>query len=212
MLKAATKTVAKTIQDNPDFSIFTQALIETKFYDSLNIVNNSDSTRRFLTVIAESNKALADSGITSYAQLKAKYSKTGNPANANDSLHMYVAYHIFTEARYLADIVSSVSIPTLEPLEVVTPSLQGETVLLNDIVFNNIHEPGIPLDRAKSDVSANNGVVHTATAHFAVKLRVPVRIDFDVAEQTELMNMPNVYRQARADIISPPSIICCLSR
>ena len=195
VLKAATKTVAKTIQDNPDFSIFTQALIETGYYDSLNVVNNPDTTRRFLTVIAESNKALADSGITSYAQLKAKYSKTGNPKNVNDSLHMYVAYHIFTEARYLADIVSTVSIPTLEPLEVVTPSLQGETVLLNDIVFNSIHEPGIPLDRAKSDVSANNGVVHTATAHFAVKLRVPVRIDFDVAEQRELMNMPNVYRQ-----------------
>lgn len=196
VLRAATKTAAQTVEGNPDFSIFTQALKETGYFDSLNIVNNPDTTRRFLTVIAETNQALADSGITSYAALKAKYSKTGNPQNANDSLHMYVAYHIFTEARYLADIVSTVSVPTLQPLEVVTPSLSGETVLLNDIIFNGAHEPGIPLNRIKSDLTASNGVVHTATAHFAVKLRVPIRVDFDMAEQPELMKLTNVYRQA----------------
>jgi uncharacterized surface protein with fasciclin (FAS1) repeats len=196
VLRAATKTVAQTVEANPDFSIFTQALKETGYFDSLNIVNNPDTTRRYLTVIAETNQALADSGITSYAALKARYSQTGNPKNVNDSLHMYVAYHIFTEARYLADIVSTVSVPTLQPLEVVTPSLNGEMVLLNDIVFNGKHEPGVPLNRIKSDVTASNGVVHTATAHFAVKIRVPIRIDFDVAEQPELMKLTNVYRQA----------------
>lgn len=196
VLRAATKTVAQTVEANPAFSIFTQALKETGYYDSLNIVNNPDTTRRFLTLVAETNQALADSGITSYAALKAKYSKTGDPKRADDSLHMYVAYHIFTEARYLADIVSTVSITTLQPLEVVTPSLEGETVLLNDIFFNGTHEPGIPLARTQSDITANNGVVHTATSHFAVKRRVPVRIDFDVAEQPELRKLTNVYRQA----------------
>ncbi|MDQ6609549.1 MAG: fasciclin domain-containing protein [Bacteroidota bacterium] len=195
VLRAATKTVAQTVEANPDFSIFTQALKETGYYDSLNIVNNPDTTRRFLTVVAETNKALADSGISSYAALKAKYSKTGDPKRADDSLHMYVAYHIFTDARYIADIVSTVSVTTLQPLEVVTPSLDGETVLLNDIFFNGVHEAGIPLNRALSDITASNGVVHTATAHFAVKLRVPIRIDFDVADQPELRKLTSVYRQ-----------------
>lgn len=196
VLRAATKTVAQTVEANPDFSIFTQALKETGFYDSLNIVNNPDTTRRFLTLVAETNKALADSGITSYAALKAKYSKTGNPKRADDSLHMYVAYHIFTEARYLADIVSTASVTTLQPLEVVTPKLDGETVLLNDIDFNGVHEPGVELIRASSDITASNGVVHTAKSHFAVKIRVPVRVDFDVADQPELRKQPNIYRQA----------------
>ncbi|MBE7171214.1 MAG: fasciclin domain-containing protein [Williamsia sp.] len=196
VLKAATKTVAQTIESNPNFSIFTQALKATGYYDSLNIVNNPDTTRRFLTATAETNKALADSGIASYAALKAKYSNTGNPMNPNDSLHMYVAYHLFTDARYLADIVSTVSIPTLQPLEVVTPKLDGEAVLLNDIVFNGNHEPGIELERTTSDVTASNGVVHSAKAHFAVKIRVPIRIDFDVADQPELRKLTNVYRQA----------------
>lgn len=196
VLKAATKTVAQTIEANPDFSIFTQALKATGYYDSLNIVNNPDTLRRFVTAIAETNKALADSGIGSYAVLKARYSNTGNPMNANDSLHMYVAYHIFNEARYLADIVSTVSIPTYQPLEVVTPKLDGQSVLLNDVFFNGNHEPGIELNRATSDVTASNGVVHSANAHFAVKIRVPVRIDFDVADQPELRKLTNVYRQA----------------
>lgn len=196
VLKSATKTVAQTVESTTEFSIFTQALKETGYYDSLNIVNNADTTRRFLTVVAETNKALADSGITSYAALKAKYSKTGDPKRADDSLHMYVAYHIFTEARYLADIVSTASITTLQPLEVVTTLLDGQDVLLNDINFNGAHEPGIKLDRNKSDVTANNGVVHSALAHFAVKIRVPVRVDFDVADQPELRKLTNVYRQA----------------
>lgn len=196
VLKFATKTVAQTIEANADYSIFTQALKETGFYDSLNIVNNPDTTRRFLTVVAETNKALADSGITSYAALKAKYSKTGDPKRADDSLHMYVAYHIFPDTRYIADIVTTVSLPTLQPLEVVTPKLDEQTVLLNDVVFNGNHEPGVPLDRTASDITASNGVVHTAKSHFTLKLRLPVRIDFDVADQPELRKMPNVYRQA----------------
>lgn len=196
VLKAATKTVAQTVEDNPDFSIFTQALKATGLYDSLNIVNNPDTTRRFLTLVAETNRALADSGITSFDALKAKYSNTGNPRNRTDSLYLYVAYHILTDARYLADVVSTASIPTLAPLEVITPKLDGEVVLLNDITFNGIYEPGVPLDRTKSDVTASNGVVHTATAHFAVKLRVPVRVDFDVADQPELRKLTNVFRKA----------------
>lgn len=196
VLKAATKTVAQTIEANADYSIFTQALKETGYYDSLNIVNNPDTTRRFLTVIAETNKALADSGITSYAALKAKYSNTGNPKNPADSLHLYVAYHILANAWYIADIVSITSIPTLAPLEVITPSLQGQSVLINDVVFNGKHELGVELDRVNSDVTSNNGVVHKAKAHFAVKIRMPVRVDFEPSDQPELRKLTAVFRKS----------------
>jgi uncharacterized surface protein with fasciclin (FAS1) repeats len=203
VLKAATKTVAQTIEANPDYSIFTQALKETGYYDSLNIVNNPDTTRRFLTVIAETNKALADSFIHNYAELKAKYSNTGNPKNANDSLHLYVAYHITTDAKYVADIISSASIPTLAPLEVITPMLDGQKVLLNDVVFNGNHEPGIELDRDNSDITASNGVVHQAKAHFAIKIRVPVRVDFEPNDQPELRKLTNIFRKSTpATVIS----------
>jgi hypothetical protein len=197
-LKAATRTVAQTIEAIPELSIFTQALKETGYYDSLNIVNNPDTTRRFLTVLAETNKALQDSGITSYAALKAKYSQTGDPKRKDDSLHIYVAYHIFANAWYLADIVTSSSIPTLAPLEVITPKLEGETVLLNDIVFNGNHERGVVLDRDVSDLTSSNGVVHLTKGHFSVKIRVPIRVDFDVADQPELRKQTAIFRRATA--------------
>lgn len=189
VLKPATKTLAQLAEANPDYSIFTQALKETGFYDLLNTVNNTDTTKRWLTLLAETNQALRDSGITSYAALKAKYSQTGNPKNTNDSLYLYVAYHILYEAKYLADIVTASSHNTLAPLEVITQTLEGETVLLNDLTLEiegvSVHEKGVPLERSRSDIAANNGVLHTATAHFAIKNRQPWRVDFDVADQIE---------------------------
>ncbi len=196
VLRPATLTAAKIIDSKPEFSIFAQALKETGYYDSLNIVNNPDTTRRFLTVIAETNKALQDSGIASYAALKAKYSNTGNPKLNNDSLHLYVAYHILPDAKYIADIVSAPSHNTLAPLEVITTKLEGETVLVNDLVFNGKHELGIVIDRSVSDIGATNGVVHTAKGHYAIKNRVPIRVDWDVADVPELRKLTAVFRKS----------------
>jgi uncharacterized surface protein with fasciclin (FAS1) repeats len=196
VLKPAKLTLAQLIEQNPEFSIFTQALKETGYYDTLNITNNADTTRRFLTVFAETNKALADSGITSYAALKAKYSQTGNPKNKADNLYLYVAYHVNTGANYLADIITLSSLPTLAPLEVLTPKLDDQTVLLNDLEFNGVHEQGIMLDRATSDVSATNGVLHTASSHFAIKNRLAVRVDYDVADFPEVRKLASVFRKS----------------
>jgi uncharacterized surface protein with fasciclin (FAS1) repeats len=196
VLKPATKTLAQLIEENPNYSIFTQALKETGYYDLLNIVNNPDTTRRFLTVLAETNKALQDSGFSSYAALKAKYSKTSSPKNPNDSLHLYVAYHITLEAKFLADIVSASSHTTLAPLEVFTSKLSEETVLINDLDFNGIHEQGIVLDRAASDIAATNGVLHSAKSHFAIKVRLPAPVYWDVADFPEVRKLPSVFRKA----------------
>ena len=114
VLRPAVKTIAAQLESNANYSIFVQALKETGFYTRLNTVS-TDSTKRWLTVFAESNKALADSGINSYASLKAKYSKTGNPTLPNDSLNMYVAYHVSMGLKFLGDIISTPTHETLLP-------------------------------------------------------------------------------------------------
>jgi hypothetical protein len=68
--------------------------------------------------------------------------------------------------------------------------------LLNDIVFKGNHEPGIELDRTNSDVTASNGVVHQAKAHFAIKTRVPVRVDFEPSDQPELRKLTTIFRKS----------------
>jgi hypothetical protein len=86
-----------------------------------------------------------------------------------DSLNIYVKYHIIPDPRYLADIVSASSHPTLAPLEVLASKLEDIKVLINDLDFNGVHEKGVELERATSDLSATTGVLHTATCPFCTK-------------------------------------------
>lgn len=196
VLKPATKSISQLISENTQLSIFKQALVATGYYDSLNTINTTDPSRRWLTVLAETNQALLDSGFASYSALAARYSNTGNPMNPLDSLHIYVAYHIIPDAKYLADIVSASSHYSLQPLEVLASKLSGEKVLINDIDFNGVHENGIELQRSTSDVSATNGVLHTALAHFRPKVRVPFPVYWDVADFPEIRKLPAIFRHA----------------
>jgi len=196
VLKPASKSIAELINADARFSIFKQALQATGYYDTINTINSTvPGLRRWFTVFAETNQALADSGITSYAALKAKYNNTGNPLNPLDSLNIYVKYHILPDAKYLADIVSASSHTTLAPLEVLSSKLDDVKVLLNDLDFNGVHEKGVEVERVSSDLSATTGVLHTALAHFAPKVRLPTAVYWDVADFPEVRKLPAVFRR-----------------
>ena len=194
VLIPATKTIAKQLEEKPEFSIFVQALQATGYYSLLNTVN-PDTSLRWYTVFAESNQALADSGFASFAALKTKYSQTGNPLLEHDSLNMYVAYHITKNIKFLGDIISVSVHATLLPQEVVSVKLINQEVVLNEDVFNGILEKGITLDRPKSDNAASNGVWHFAKAHFMVKYRKPTALYWDVSAFEEIMKLPAFYKK-----------------
>jgi uncharacterized surface protein with fasciclin (FAS1) repeats len=197
VLKPAFKSVSELISADNRFSIFKQALQATGYYDTINIVNSTvPALKRWFTVFAETNQALLDSGITSFAALKTRYSNTGNPLNPLDSLNIYVKYHIVPENRYLADIVSASSHTTLAPLEVLASKLDGTDVLLNDLDFNGVHEIGIKIERSTSDLSCTNGVLHTALAHFSPKVRFPTPVFWDMSDFPEVRKLPAVFRAA----------------
>ncbi|MBO9674292.1 MAG: fasciclin domain-containing protein [Sphingobacteriaceae bacterium] len=191
VLMPSTKTLAVSIETNNRYSIFAQALKETGFYDSLNYVQSAipDTTRRFQTVILESDSAIKAAGFSNYAALKAKLSKTGNPQSHADSLWMYVAYHISTGANYTPDIVSSPSLATLVPSEIVTTKLVGTRILLNEDEFNGVIEPGVEVNRTFSNVTTANGVLHESKSFYKIKPRVPTGVYFDISDQPELKLM-----------------------
>lgn len=195
VLLPATKTIAEQLAAKPEYSIFVQALQATGYYSRLNVVD-PNLTTRWKTVIAESNQALADSGITSYAQLKTKYSQTGNPALPNDSLNMYVAYHITEGLKFLGDIIGTATHETWLPQEVISIKLIDQDVVINQDEFNGILEIGVKIDRAKSDIAATNGVWHDAKAHYMVKYRKPTALYWDVSSFTEIMKLPAYYKRA----------------
>jgi len=204
VLTPATKTLAQMIEADPGYTIFSEALKATKFYDSLNVVPESgtpDANRRFFTLIAEKDEVFRQAGISSFEQLKQRYSKTGNPASHADSLWLFVAYRISPGARYLADIVTASSHPTLAPQEIITSKLSGQAVLINDDEFNGIKEPGYEVDRAGSDNTAQNGVLHSVTKNYAIKIRQPTPLYWDVADQPELMKL-TTFRKPGSEGVS----------
>lgn len=196
-LKPAGSTVAATIAANARYSIFTAALKETGLYDSLNVEasDNLDEQRRWLTVIAESDSALKASGISDYAALKARYCNTNNPKSPTDSLHLWADYHILYGAKYLADIIVEDAHTTFAPQEVITSKLNAKNVLINDDVFNGVHERGFWLYREHSDVSTTNGVVHEASEHFGIKPRTPYPVYFDFCAGADFVKIGSVYQK-----------------
>lgn len=203
VLQVAELTIAKQLEADPNYSIFVQAMKETGFYEVLNRVD-ADTSKRFITVFAESNKVLADSGFASYAQLKARYSKTGDPTLAADSLHIYMAYHILRNLQFLGDIIARSAQGTLQPQEVVSVKLINQEVVLNEDEFNGILEKGITLNRATSDNAASNGVWHNPGAHFMVKYRKPAAVYWDVCTFPEILNQPAFYKKQTA-VFNKPS-------
>lgn len=198
VLEPTTRTIAKVLEDDPTFSIFTQALKETGFFDKLNKSVTSTDNPEWYTVLAEKDKTYIDSGIVNYAALKEKYSNTGNPKNPNDSLYLYVAYHILPDIKFLADIVISTSHETMAPLEVITNKFINNKVLINDDSYSTIdgmvYEKGIELDIASSDKAATNGVVHIANGPLAIKVRKPFAVYWDLcATQSELTRLNAIY-------------------
>ncbi len=200
VLLPAVKTIAQQLAEKAEYSIFVQALQATGHYNLLNTVN-PNLAQRWITVFAESNQALADSGINSFAALRTKYSQTGNPLNANDSLNMYVAYHISDGLKFLGDIIGTATHETKLPQEVISVKLIGQDVVLNQDIFNGVLELGIKLDRSKSDLAATNGVWHDAAAHFMVKYRKPTALFWDVSSFEEIMKLPAYYKRQNYNFV-----------
>lgn len=206
VLQPANQTVAQMLESNPEYSIFTAALKETGLFTELNKLYEDGSTteRIWYTVLAQKDAVYNNMNINSYEDLKAKYSQTGNPSDRSDSLYLYMAYHILNDSKYLADLVTAPSHVTLAPQEVITTKLEGEEILINEDIFNGVLEEGAPVNRAASDNTATNGVVHAVTENFQLKKREPVRVYFDVADQPEIRKLPEFRKSGAASVRFDP--------
>lgn len=202
VMEPASLSVAELVEQDPDYSIFLQALKETGFYDTLNKVETDEETgvTRWFTLIAQKNSVFAEAGFDTYEDFKNRFSTSGDPTDPGDSLHLFIAYRILPDIQYAADLITAPSHSTLAPQEVITTRLSGQDVLINADVFNGVQEPGATLDRGASDFSATNGVLHSAHENYVLKVRLPYPVYWDVADQPELRRMTNDFRQPGKNI------------
>ena len=194
VLEPAMQTTASMIENDPRFTIFTQALKETGYYDSLNVVSNnvSISSKRWLSVMATSDAVYNSIGIPDYTTLRATYCKTNDPKDPKDSLHLYVGYHILDGLKFTADLLATKSYSTLTPNQVISISKNLDTVLINEFFINNKLEKGTALLRYQSDNSSSNGVWHILGGDYYIKVRKIEAVYWDVCDYSKLRSIGSV--------------------
>jgi uncharacterized surface protein with fasciclin (FAS1) repeats len=201
VLEPVVLSLAEVIDQNPDYSIFSDALKATGLYDTLKqLPSETDDPKRWFTVFVHTNSVYNLIGINSFEDLKAKYCNTGNPKDRYDSLYLYMAYHILDYSlKYVADLVTESSHLTFAPLEVITIRLKSDSVLINEDTFYGKLEKGVPIDRVNSDNTAGNGVFHLVEENFYIKVRHPIPVYWDVCDQPEIRKLTGVFRKPGLD-------------
>ena len=187
-----TRTIAQIVEQTPGYSIFTKALKETGLYDTLNVLPVAGKDTIWYSFFAVSDKVLALDSILTFDDLKAKYITSDRP----EGLYLYMSYHILPDQySFISDLISAKTVSTEAPSEVLTVRTKGTSVLINDDYFAGIYEPGFEINRSISDQTAGNGVVHFMEGNFAIKVRYPFAVYWDVCDQIELRKMPGVFRK-----------------
>lgn len=195
VLLPASLTLAQLIENDPDYSIFTQAMKETGWFDALTTPAVGDPNPKWYTLIAQTNAVFSAAGIDSFEALKQKYSHLSDPHNPADSLNLFVAYRILTDIKYLNDLITTSSHPTLAPKEVITTRASQDSVLINSDLVNGVQEKGTFIDRERSDISATNGALHAAAVNYKAKIRKQFAVYWDVCDQPEMKRMSGDFRR-----------------
>lgn len=197
VLRVPNKTLAQTIEENENLSLFTEVLKATGWYDKLNqpITYDSNNIGSYLTVLVQTNQVFSEAGFDTLDDLKAKYAPSGDPLDPNNGLNLYVQYHVLPNLNYLADLVKDPVFVTKAPLEVVSTELVREDLFINRAVFNGVLEEGVGVIRADSDISCSNGVFHNIDKNLEIIKRPPMPVYFDLCNQPEFAANVSNYRK-----------------
>lgn len=190
-----THTVMEAIENDPNLSVFAEALKLT----GLDALLHQKEDEQFFSVLAVTNTAFGQAGFNTVQDLVDKYNHTGNPKNPEDSLYMHIAYHILPDLKYVSDLMFSTSHTTEVPREVLLVKVDREKVLLNEEEWLGELEEGAEVDRDASDNTSVNGVLHYIKDDIYIKQRQPFRVDWDPADQAEL-RVAGVYGRGALSI------------
>ncbi len=208
VLSVANKTLAQTIEENPELSLFTEVLKATGWFEKLNqpVTYDANKVGSFLTVLVQSNevynktkwtnpKTKVELTLNTLENLKKRYSHLGDPTNAADSLNLYVQYHVIPKLNYLADFAVTPVFETKAPAEVISSKLINGEIFLNRDVFNGVLEPGFAVIRPVSDLTCSNGVLHSVDTNFTIIKRFPLPVYFDLCDQPEFASNVANFRK-----------------
>ncbi len=190
VLDPPSKSVGEMIEENSDYSIFTEALKATGIYD---VINNEDS---WYTVFLESNSIYTSDSVQiySYDDLYDKYCNTGDPTNTSDSLYLYMAYHVLNSCSYMADLIQESAIVTLAENEVITVIDESDSIIINQTTIAGTTYPGANVIEDNSDNICLNGVFHELDGDIYIRVLSPTAVFWDPTSQSEMEALTGIYK------------------
>jgi len=189
VLTPNTNTVWQAIKSEfpaNEYTIFTAAL-EQSGMDT--VLNKQLADTTWFTLLAEPDAVLQAAGINSVSQLIDTMAVIRPDVKQRANLlDLYVKYHVVPSLAYVADFMKVSTEETLVDGEVITVKVNQLDVVLNKFTYAENSDPGVMIDRNVdyTDFSCRNGVIHTVKTFMPPRLRQPMPVYWDIAEQPEL--------------------------
>jgi uncharacterized surface protein with fasciclin (FAS1) repeats len=170
-LVPVTFTSYQWLANNPEFSIFKQAVDRTGLQPRIDFNLKEDETRQAVTVLAEPDSVYRKSGIHSIDDLISVISPGSSDfTNSSNNLYNYVAYHFLTGSYFLDDFVDeNTNYNTLSeiPLNINGRGLDIKINPGKELFEIIVHQPGdttfidyVGLLYDESNVITQSGAIH----------------------------------------------------
>jgi len=178
-------TVYELLKNNASFSIITKALEVTELKSLLNQTEttvNGVSTKVRYTMFVEPDSIFRKNGINTFDELAAKYSKKKDYTSQDDSLNIFIRYHIISTNKFISDFKDEY----LESLSLTNYLVFSITpdVALNRRTISYVGPDGKPAVREMTtkilseynNIIAKNGVIHAVNKLFDVYNPAPLYV------------------------------------
>ncbi|MDP4277844.1 MAG: DUF5108 domain-containing protein, partial [Bacteroidota bacterium] len=199
VMKPLVETVYDRVAQNSSYTIFTKAIEQTDWADSLNTMADttvldgvSKISKRYYTVLAVSDAAFAKSGIGSVSDLITKLGAGSDLTSSSNELYKYVAYHILGSAYTLEKLetfsgsdISSIWGTKAENqvLMITKDSLTVEKYFINKLGTQACFVA------SNCNVLAKNGYVHEIDSYLPVWEPTPATVVWDLTDYAEVRNV-----------------------
>jgi uncharacterized surface protein with fasciclin (FAS1) repeats len=199
VLEPPVNTIIGWLKTQPQYSIMTEAFQKTGLDASLlNVVETDPGNiqygkpaKKMRTVFLETNDVLKAANINSFDDLAKKYSNSYNTTKAytspTDSLNIFIKYHTLNKQYFISTVRDEYQ-ETYSAGDFLIFNISGGLAInrhpVYKITYNPVTlkfdtvttNPFVPIDIAKSNVVAKNGIVNSVSSVLAVYNPAPVLV------------------------------------
>lgn len=191
-----TETVFDKLESAAEFSIFTEAVEAVGLKEELSSLQKSIdgyTVKTKFTVMAVPDAVFNDNNITSFSDLKERYSPDSDDITSSDNgLYRYVAYHVLKGAWFynnlgtFAEGTNKQVILTLAPSELmIVEELNGELIVNKDDALST----EVRIDQDYFNINAKNGTLHKVDHMMPVYNPPPVLLEWSPTEIVECQEL-----------------------